>query len=203
MQKLLIATTNPGKLQEYKDFLSDLPLQLVSLSEVGIIDNIEESGGTYKENAELKAMFYAKKSGLPALSDDGGLEIAALHGQPGIKSKRWLGEDATEEDLIAHMRKVAKELLDANRKAWFKVVITVALPNGKVWSMPGEVEGIIAREPHRNLLKGYPFRSFFYLPKAKKYYHESELTSDEMKLYNHRWKAVEKLKAIIKKVLGI
>lgn len=203
MQKLLIATTNPGKLQEYKDFLSDLPLELVSLRDVGITDDVEESGKTYTENSELKALFYAKKSGLPALSDDGGLEIAALNGQPGIKSKRWLGEKATEKDLIAHMQKVAKELSDDNRKAWFKVVITIALPNGNVWSIPGEVEGIIARGPHKKLLKGYPFRSFFFLPKAEKYYHESELTADEMKLYNHRYKAVQAIKEIIKKELSI
>src|SRR2546430_2498785 len=104
MKKLLVATTNPGKLVELSSFLVDLPITLVSLKDVGITDDVEETGKTYKENAELKATFYAKKSGLPAVADDGGLEIAALDGAPGIKSRRWIGKKATEEDLIQHMK---------------------------------------------------------------------------------------------------
>ena len=80
MKKLLVATTNPGKLIEISSFLSDLPIELVSLKDVGITDDVEETGKTYEENAEMKALFYAKKSGLPSIADDGGLEIAALHG---------------------------------------------------------------------------------------------------------------------------
>ncbi|EKD64630.1 MAG: hypothetical protein ACD_50C00333G0001, partial [uncultured bacterium] len=91
MKKLLIATTNPGKLREYRDFLSDLPVKLVSLKDIGITDDMEETGKTYEENSRAKAIFYAKKSNLPAISDDGGLEINALKGEPGIRSRRWLG----------------------------------------------------------------------------------------------------------------
>ncbi len=145
--KLLIATTNAGKLKEIADFLKDLPLEIVSLSDVGITDDIEEIGKTYQENSQLKALFYAKKSGLPAISDDGGLEISALGGAPGLKSKRWVGQDSTDEKIIEHMKKVAKELSDNNRKAFFKVVLSLALPNGRVWSFTGQVEGIIAKKP--------------------------------------------------------
>ena len=98
--------------------------------------------------------------------------------------------------------KVSKELPDNNRTAYFKTVVSLALPNGKVWSVEGEVKGIIAKEPYVKLLKGYPFRSFFYLPEIKKYYHENDLTLAEQILYNHRYKAVEKLKPIIKEVLS-
>jgi len=201
MKKLLIATTNPGKLREYKDFLGDLPVQLVSLSDIGIIDDIEETGKTYKENSQKKALFYAKKSGHPAISDDGGIEILALNNEPGIKSRRWLGYEASDKDLIKHMIKVSKELPDNNRNAAFKLIVSLALPNGKVWSREGIVEGIIAKKPHLKLVHGYPYRSFFYLPKVKKYYHESELTKEEMKKYNHRYIAVEKLKPIIQNVI--
>lgn len=203
MKKLLIATTNPGKLREYKDFLKDLPLELVSLPDVGITDDIKETGKTYEENSQLKALFYAKKSGLPAISDDGGIEISALNGEPGIKSRRWLGEKTTDKDLIAHMKTVSNNLPEYNRNARFILVISFALPTGEVWSEEGSVDGIIAKEPHMKLLRGYPYRSFFYLPQAKKYYHESELTKDEMKLYNHRYKAVEKIKRIMNQELGI
>jgi len=203
MKKLLIATTNVGKLKEISDFLSDLSLKIVSLVDVGITDDVEEVGKNYKENSQLKALFYAKKSNLPSISDDGGLEIVAFGGAPGIKSRRWLGEDSTEQDIIKHMIKVAKELPDGNRKAFFKTVISFALPNGKVWSVAGEIKGIIAKKPYLKALIGYPYRSFFYLPKLKKYYHEKELSEKEQKLYNHRYIAISRLKPMIAKVLSI
>lgn len=199
MNKILIATTNPGKLKEISNFLKDLPLEIVSLSDLNIQDDVEETGTTYKENSQQKAIFYAKKSSLPTIADDGGIEIDALNGAPGIKSKRWLGEDSTEQDIINHMMKIAKELPDDDRKAFFKTIISLALPNGKVWSVAGEIRGIIAKKPYLKTLKGYPYRSFFYLPKIKKYYHEKELTDEEQKLYNHRYKAIQKLKPLILK----
>ena len=147
MKKILVATTNEGKLKEISQFLSDLPLQIVSLGDLGITDDVEETGKDYKENSTLKALFYAAKSGLPSIADDGGLEIEAFGGAPGIKSRRWLGKDSTEEDIIKHMIKVAKELPNNNRKAFFKVVLSFALPLGKVWSATGEIGGIIAKKP--------------------------------------------------------
>lgn len=201
MKKLLIATTNPGKLREYKDFLKDLDLDLVSLTDVGIDIDVEETGKSYMENSQIKATFYAKKSGLPAISDDGGIEIAALNGQPGLKSRRWLGEKTTDEDLVNHMIKISKELPENNRNAEFKIVVSLALPDGQIFSEEGLVHGVIAKEPHLKLLSGYPYRSFFYLPEAKKYYHESELTPEEMKEYNHRYVAVQKLISVIKQKL--
>lgn len=200
MQKrLLIATTNPGKLREYKGLLADLGLQAVSLKEIGISADVEESGNSYQENAELKAKFYAKEAGLPALSDDGGLEIDALDGKPGIHSRRWVGGEGKDEDIIKKMMQIAKDLPESNRKAAFKVAISLALPNGQVWTEIGSVEGIIAQKPLLQLLHGYPYRSFFYLPDIKKYYIEDELSEDEQKRYNHRRKALEKLKPIIKR----
>lgn len=200
MRKILIATHNPGKLKEFTSFLSDLPMEIVSLSDVGITEDVEEDGKTYEENSQKKALFYAKKSGLPAIADDGGLEISALNGEPGIHSRRWLGHRGTDEELLSHLKKVSKELPDDNRTAFFKTVVTVALPDGTVWSVSGEVEGIIAKEPLLKLSKGYPYRSFFFLPELNKYYFESELTSKEMKHYNHRLKAVQKIKQILKKL---
>lgn len=203
MHKLLIATTNKGKLQELSTFLKDLPVELVSLSDVGIDQDIEEDGKTYQENAEKKAKFYAKLSGLPAIADDGGIEIHALDGQPGIRSRRWLGYEASDEDLIAHMVNVARDLPAENRKARFITVDCLALPSGETYCEEGDVYGIVAEKPLMKLLTGYPYRSFFYLPEVEKYYHESELTGEEMKQYNHRYIAIQKLKPMIKKALGI
>ena len=201
MQKLLIATTNKGKLGEIQKYLSDLPLEILSLLDVGITDDVEETGKTYKENSQKKALFYAKKSGLPAISDDGGLEINALNGEPGIHSKRWLGENTTEEDLIAHMLQVAKDLPDENRNARFIAVLSLAKPDGTVWSVEGVVDGIIAKEPLLQKVHGFPYRSFFYIPEIKKYYQDEQLTDEQQKIYNHRYKAVIQILPIIKEQL--
>lgn len=203
MKKLLIGTHNPAKLNELSELLADLPVQLVSLTDVGINEDVDETGITYEENSQKKALFYAKKSGLPALSDDGGIEIAALNFAPGVHSKRWLGDGKSEDELIAHMQKVANELPDENRTAFFKVVLSLALPNGKFWSVAGEIEGIISKKPFIQKRKGYPYRSFFFLPKLNKYYFESELTPEEQQQYNHRVIAIEKLKPLLIKELGL
>jgi XTP/dITP diphosphohydrolase len=200
MKKLLIATHNPGKLNEFRMFLEGVPFEIISLSDVGITEDVEEDGTTYEENSQKKALFYAQKSGLPALSDDGGLEIVALNNQPGIHSRRWLGYPATDEELIEHMKNISKELPENNRKAFFKTVVSLALPDGQVWSVMGEVEGVIAKKPLLKFSKGYPYRSFFYLPQLKKYYFETELTPKELKIYNHRYKAVQEIKQILKKL---
>lgn len=210
MNKLLIATTNNGKLKELGEFLKDLPagrhglpVQLVSLKDVGITTDVKEDGTTYEENSRKKALFYAKKSKLPAIADDGGLEIDALGGAPGLKSRRWLGYKGTDKELLVHLQKVANELPEENRNAKFVTVVTFALPNGQWWSEKAEVFGIIASKPHPKLLHGYPYRSFFFLPEINKFYHESELTPTQTKQYNHRWKAIHGLKSIIIKELGL
>jgi XTP/dITP diphosphohydrolase len=199
MKKLLVATTNKGKLHELSLFLKDLPLDLVSLHDVGITDEPEETGKDYTQNSQLKALFYSKKSGLPAIADDGGLEIMALGGAPGLKSHRWLGPDTTEEDIIAHMKKIASSLPEDNRQAFFKTVVSLALPDGRVESFKGEVEGIIARKPAEKYEPGYPYRTFFFVPKLNKFYFETELTPDELKDFNHRYKATQELKKVLQK----
>lgn len=201
MQKLLIATTNQGKLREFQNFLSDVPLELVSLIDLGISQDFEENGKTYGENSEGKARFYAKLSGLPALSDDGGIEISALNGAPGVHSKRWVGENSTDEKIIEKMKQVSRDLPEGNRRAVFKTIVTVVFPDESIIQEEGVVEGIIAKKPLLKILKGYPYRSFFYLPEIQKYYHEADLSPEEEKLYNHRYKAVNKLKQKLKEKL--
>jgi XTP/dITP diphosphohydrolase len=201
MRKLLIATKNKGKFKELHSFLLDLPFEIVSLTDVGIFDDIEEDGKTYEENSQKKALFYAKKAQLPAIADDGGIEIAALNNAPGVRSRRWLGHEATDEELISHMITVSQSLPGDNRSAFFKTVISFALPDGEVWSIPGEVKGIIAHKPYLKLLQGYPYRSFFFLPEIQKFYHENELSQEEQRKYNHRYIAMQKLIPILRKQL--
>src|SRR4030065_2803828 len=94
MPGLLIATSNAGKLREYRQLLSGLPFDLVGLAEIGITRRVEENYSTYEENALHKAMSYAAESNLITLADDSGLEVDALDGEPGVKSARYAGQNA-------------------------------------------------------------------------------------------------------------
>ena len=199
MKKLLIATHNPGKKKEIVEFLSTFPVKLLTLSDVDITADVVEDGKTYLENSLKKAVFYADLSGLPAIADDGGLEIDHLGGEPGIHSRRWLGYTATDEELMDHIQKVSLELPDNKRTAKFVTVVTLALPSGKTWSKKGVVEGIIAKKPLLKKSKGYPYRSFFFLPELNKYYFETELTQEEKQKYNHRKIAINQLLNTLKK----
>jgi len=202
-KKLLIASRNPAKLTELKFLLSDLPVTLVTLEDLGITEDVEEDGQTYIENSQKKALFYAQQTGLPAVGDDGGIEIVALNNQPGIHSRRWLGYDATDEELIAHMQKVSAQLPDDNRDAYFKTVISFALPSGHVWSVKGEIKGLITKEPSLKKLEGFPYRSFFFIPEINKHFFENELTEEEMKKYNHRRRAFDKLRPLLIEQLAL
>lgn len=205
MKRLLIATRNPAKFKEIngflKDILGDLPIEVVSLKDIEVSGDIRETGETYQENSQKKAIFYAKLSGLPTITDDGGIEIDFLGGVPGVRSRRFFGnkgKDATDKEIIQKVTALLEKIPENKRGAKFKTVVTFALPNGQVFSRTGEVKGVLKKSSLK-LLPGYPYRSFFYLPKIKKYYHESELSKEEEKLYNHRYKAIVKLKPIIKK----
>lgn len=203
MQKVLIATTNPGKVGEITKYLSDLPVEFLSLKDVGITREVEEDGTTYEQNSRKKALTYSALSGLPAISDDGGIEIAALNNEPGINTKYWAGPEGRDEDLVKKMEQVILDLPDDNRHAKFIAVLSFALPNGKVWSRRSHVDLLVAHKPLLKLLKGFPYRSFLIVPQLNKYYHEDELTEEERREYNHRYKALIELKEIIKKTLHL
>lgn len=197
-RKVLIATTNPAKFLEIKTILGDLPFEFVSLRDVGITKEVEENGRTYEENAQKKALQYSKHSGLPAVSDDGGLEIDALGGLPGVDSKYFAGKEGKDEDIINKMIQVARDLPGDNRKAKFVAVLSFALPNGKVWSKRAQTGLLIAKNPLLKFIKGFPYRSFLIIPQLNKFYHDEQLTLQEQKKYGHRYKALMKLKKIIK-----
>lgn len=199
MKKLLIATTNPGKLAEIKYFLKDLPLQLVDLADLGIKEKVEEDGRTFEENARKKAIFYAKISGLATIADDGGLEIDILGGEPGVKSRRWIdGKEDSDEELIKFALKKLKNVPKQKRAAQLRAVLALVLPNGEVFTAGDLTRGIIARKPSQKWSKGFPYRALLYIPEIKKFYNEKELTKKEEEKYNHRGRALKKLKKIIK-----
>ncbi len=201
--KLLIATTNPGKLAEIKRFLSDVPLTLVSLQDLGIADVVEETGKTFEENAILKAKFYSALSGLPTLADDGGFEIDALGGEPGVKSHRWIDQfkDSSDEDLIAYTLERMKDIPEGKRTAQLRLVLALVLLNGQRFVVEERIRGIVPVHPNGKRKVGFPFRSLLYLSEIRKYYNHDELTEEENTRYNHRKKALEKLKPKLKELL--
>jgi len=203
MKTLLVATTNPGKLAEIQEFLSDLPVRLVSLKDVGITAHVEETGKTFEENALLKATHYSKDSGLPTIADDGGLEIDALGGEPGVNSHRWIHKDREDKDeeLIQHALFRLKDVPMENRGAQLHLVIAFATPKGKTYTSEGSIRGVIPFKDAPYRREGFPYRSLLYLPELKKFYNHDELTQEENTTYNHRKIAVEKLKPVILKEL--
>lgn len=202
--RLLIATTNSAKLAEIREFLSDIAIECVGLKDVGIAQSVEETGATFEENAILKAKFYAKLSGIPTLADDGGLEIDALNGEPGVHSHRWIHKDREDEDeeLIEYTIQQLKGLPRARRGAQLRVVVALAQPDGDIHTGEGVIRGIIAEKPSSYRRKGFPYRSLLYLPELKKFYNHDELSNIENKEYNHRRKALEKLKPFIRETLA-
>lgn len=202
MKKLLIATRNPGKFKEIKSLLSDLPLEILSLDDLKIEEDPIEDGRTFEENAIKKAKFYSKKSGLPTLADDGGLEIDSLGGEPGVTSSRWIGgKKSSDKKLISYTLEKLKGVSDEGRGAQLRAILALVLPDGKVFVSEGRIRGIIAKKVSKYYFPGYPFRSLLFIPSVGKFYNQKELTKEENEKINHRRKAVRRLKKIIKEKL--
>lgn len=143
---LLIGTSNPGKIREFGEILSELPLRLLSLRDLGLESlEIEEPFATYAENAAHKALAYARESGLHALADDSGVEVDALDGRPGVYSARYGGP--TDRDRNLKLLAEIESVPDEERTARFVAVVVVADPQTEVVEYGrGTCEGRIARE---------------------------------------------------------
>ncbi len=187
---LLIATHNPGKVREYRELLRDLPVRLTFLDEVGIDDEVPETGRTFEENAVQKALAYARRSGLLTLADDSGLEVDALGGAPGVHSARYAGPHATDEDRIRKLLDALRGVPPERRTARFRCVIAVATPEGDLITAEGRVEGRIAEAPRGH--HGFGYDPVFYLPDLGKTM--AELPPEEKNRLSHRARAAEAIK---------
>ena len=196
--KLLLATNNKGKIREYKSLLRGIPYEIVTLAEQGITTEVAEVGGSFEENARLKASTPAKESGLLSLADDSGLEVDALGGEPGSLSHRYAGEGATDADRINYLLSRLKDIPDKERTARFRCVIAIAEPNGRVELCFGECRGVITREPEGN--RGFGYDPIFYLPELGKTM--AELTLEEKNRVSHRAKAAKKAREILINMTG-
>lgn len=161
MITLLIATTNQHKLGEYAAIFSGLPITLRSLRDVGITDDVEETGATFAENARLKAQFYATQSGLLTLADDSGLEVVALNNEPGVRSHRYAGPNASDADRNALLLKNLADVPFHARLARFVCAIALVHPSGALAEVEGVLPGVIEFAPRGT--HGFGYDPLFYL----------------------------------------
>ena len=203
MKSLLVATHNPGKLNDIKKGLETLKKKgviILSLNDLNIKDEPEETGKTFQENALLKARYYANVSGLPTLADDGGLRIEILNGEPGVKSRRWPGFAATDEELISYTLEKLKGVPIEKRKAILMTCLSFYDPSSKTDILECEENhGVIAEKASPTRIKGYPYRSLFIIEKFNKYYYD--LTEEEHVKTNHRLIAVKRISEKLGKYL--
>lgn len=190
--KLLIASHNPAKVSEYKRYLSDLELELLSLSDLNLIEEAPEDGKTFEENAIKKAKFYHQLSNLPVIGDDGGLMIDALNGAPGVKSRCWLGYKMTDEEMIQSVIDQMKDVPEGKRTCHLVGTVVLVMADGTLHTQWAQADGVVAKMPTSKRLEGFPYRSFFFLPQFKKFY--LELTDEEHEQINHRRIALIKLR---------
>ena len=186
--RLVIASHNEGKMREIADLLAPFSIDAVSAGELAL-DELEETGKTFAENANLKAMAAARASGLPALADDSGLEVRSLGGKPGIHSARWGG---AARDFGLAMQRVRQELVAAGAQdlsANFTCALALALPNGKAELFEGRVFGTLTWPPRG--ARGFGYDPIFVPEGYKETFGEME---PELKgAISHRARAFEKL----------
>ena len=198
MPKLLLATSNPGKIREYRFLLDGLGYQITTLAEEGIAKAVTESGSNYEQNARLKALTYARLSQLTALADDSGLEVDALNGEPGIKSARFAGESASDTDkanlLLAKLMGVPWE----KRTACFKCVIAIASPGDHVKFCYGKCHGKIAFEATGK--NGFGYDPIFFFPEMGKTM--AELPFEIKNELSHRAQASQRARQMLQQLWG-
>lgn len=191
--ELVIATKNKGKLVEIADLLKDLPVSVTSLIDLPDIGDIEEDGETFLENARKKAREVVQATKKWVLADDSGLVVAALNGEPGVKSARYAGRQG---DHVANNKKlleVMKGIPDGRRQAYFTCTMVLAAPDGREWDVEERCEGVIGRALTGQ--GGFGFDPLFYVPEKGRTM--AELPLDEKNALSHRGKALRHIKAIL------
>ncbi len=198
---ILIATHNKAKQEEMKKGLKNLQnkgIKFFSLEDLHIHGQPEESAATFAENSLLKARWYSHVTGLAAIADDGGLCIASLNNEPGVKSHRWPGYEATDEQLVAFTLQKLNGFPRNKRTAYLQTCITFFDPvSQKSVAETEKIDGFIANKPSGKPTHGYPYRALFIVKKYNTYY--DQLTPREHHNINHRLHALERLS---KKITG-
>jgi XTP/dITP diphosphohydrolase len=205
MRRLLIATTNRAKLAEYRLILRDIgvELELASIADLQISEAPEETGATFAENALIKARFYFQRARIPTLADDGGLEIDALGGEPGVRSHRWLGEGADNSDraLVNEVIRRMNGVEAARRTARIRATIALVYEQGGMLrekTAEGAIEGVIGERAYGGIRAGFPYRSVLVIPGRNRYL--AELGDEEEAQISQRRIALLKLRDELERI---
>jgi XTP/dITP diphosphohydrolase len=193
--KLLLATTSAGKLHEWQALVGDLPLELLRLSDVGIEFDVEETGTSYAQNAQLKAETYGKASGLLTLAEDSGLAVAALNGAPGVHSARWEGDNYAHKNAL--LVRLLKDKLGQARACHYVCVAVLRHPDGRTWRARGEVRGHIASTPAGS--GGFGYDPIFYIPRLGRTL--AEVPIDQKDRISHRGRAAGRIRPILRELI--
>lgn len=187
---IVVATRNPGKMREIEACLSGLPVELVPLVQVAPGLRVPEEGETFADNAREKAQATAAATGEYAMADDSGLEVEALGGLPGVRSSRFAGPGATDEERIAELLALMRGVPPDRRQSRFVCVVALASPEGEVWTWEGTCEGEIAQAPRGT--GGFGYDPVFLVPELGKTM--AELPPEEKNALSHRGRALRRMR---------
>ncbi len=194
--KFIIATNNEHKLSELKRILEPLGIKAFSAKEYGIsLDDVEETGSTFKENSYIKAKAAMEKTGLPAIADDSGICVDVLDGAPGIYSARFAGDEASDEDKNNLILKKLENVSDENRGAHYTCAVTCVFPNDDVIQVEGKCFGKIAYKPNGD--GGFGYDPIFLYNGVS----FGKVSADEKDKVSHRGNALRMLKTELEKYL--
>ena len=186
---LLVATTNANKVREIRPLLRHLPITLMTLADLPPIAEPAESASTFWENARLKAFAYAAASGLTVVAEDSGLEIAALRGEPGVHSARFLGATVSYADRFAEIYRRLATDTSGRRDARFVTALAVVRGTEVLFESATVIDGVISRDPAG--AHGFGYDPIFYYPPLKKT--TAQLTLEEKCAVSHRGRAFRDL----------
>lgn len=197
MLKIIIASHNKGKVEEFNEMFKHLNFEVVSLLDYPEIDEVEETGDSFEANARLKAETIAQQLGHITLADDSGLVVPALNGEPGIYSARYAGEDKNDQANNQKLLDKMKDLQASDRQAYFNSTLVLAYPNSESLVVEGIVEGVILEKELGE--GGFGYDPLFYYPPLMKSFGELSLASKNK--ISHRSQAMNKLNNQISKWL--
>lgn len=193
MKKIIFATSNEGKMDEIREILKDMELELLSLKDAGLNPDIEENGSTFEENAIIKAKIVSELTGDMVLADDSGIEVDYMNKAPGIYSARFLGEDTPYSIKNQYIIDQLKDARGEERSARFVCVISCAFPDGEVVTTRGTIEGYIADKISG--VHGFGYDPIFYVPEYE--CTTAEMPSELKNKISHRGKALSAMKEVI------
>jgi XTP/dITP diphosphohydrolase len=194
LETLLVASTNAGKIRELRAALAGLPFRIIGLADVLPGVEYRERGRTFSENARGKALYYSRRSGLPALAEDSGLEVESLGLAPGVKSARFAVPRPSDEANNRKLLRLLAALPGKPRRARFVCVMVLASGGRVAREVRGEARGTIVEAPRGG--GGFGYDPLFYFPCLRRTF--AELSPDEKNAVSHRGRAVRKMAAYLR-----